>query len=184
MKALLAAGLSLLALAGRAEADDIMVTKAVPVLPGAPSGYDWSGFYAGGHLGVAWGSSNWTASTPGAPAPFASGSFSLFEPINSFSETGSFLDGMQAGYNYMLPSRFVVGAEADASFPSFQNHNGISIGGTSTLLAPAIGAESFSATSRYSRVRQLSVIKESSVLIDSATRPNSPVRRWVSRPLR
>jgi high affinity Mn2+ porin len=146
MKALLAAGLSLLALAGRAEADDIMVTKAVPVLPGAPSGYDWSGFYAGGHLGVAWGSSNWTASTPGAPAPFASGSFSLFEPINSFSETGSFLDGMQAGYNYMLPSRFVVGAEADASFPSFQNHNGISIGGTSTLLAPAIGAESFSET--------------------------------------
>ena len=146
MKALLAAGLSLLALAGRAEADDIMVTKAVPVLPGAPSGYDWSGFYAGGHLGVAWGSSNWTASTAGAPAPFASGSFSLFEPINSFSETGSFLDGMQAGYNYMLPSRFVVGAEADASFPSFQNHNGISIGGTSTLLAPAIGAESFSET--------------------------------------
>jgi high affinity Mn2+ porin len=146
MKALLAAGLSLLALAGRAEADDIMVTKAVPVLPGAPSGYDWSGFYAGGHLGVAWGTSNWTASTAGAPAPFASGSFSLFEPINSFSETGSFLDGMQAGYNYMLPNRFVVGAEADASFPSFQNHDGISIGGTSTLLAPAIGAESFSET--------------------------------------
>ena len=75
-----------------------------------------------------------------------SGSFGLFQPINSFNETGSFFDGMQAGYNYMLPNRFVVGAEADASFPSFQNLNGISIGGTSTLLAPAIGAESFSET--------------------------------------
>jgi high affinity Mn2+ porin len=146
MKALLAAGLSLLALAGRAEADDIMVTKAAPIMFGAPSGYDWSGFYAGGHLGVAWGTSNWTASTAGAPGPPVSGSFSLFEPINSFSETGSFLDGMQAGYNMMLPNRLVVGAEADASFPSFQNINGISIGGTSTLFAPVIGAESFSET--------------------------------------
>jgi high affinity Mn2+ porin len=146
MKALLAAGLSLLALAGRAEADDLMITKAAPVVSGAPAGYDWSGFYAGGHLGVAWGSSNWTASTAGAPGPPVSGSFGLFEPINSFSETGSFLDGMQAGYNTMLPNRFVVGAEADASFPSFHNVNGISIGGTSTLFAPAIGAESFSET--------------------------------------
>ena len=46
----------------------------------------------------------------------------------------------------MLPNRFVVGAEADASFPSFPNLNGISIGGTSTLFAPGIGAESFSET--------------------------------------
>jgi high affinity Mn2+ porin len=148
MKALLAAGLSLLALAGRAEADDIMVTKAVPVLPGAPSGYDWSGFYAGGHLGVAWGSSNWTASTMAAPTPGISGSFGLFQPIDSFQQTGSFFEGLQAGYNYMLPNRFVVGAEIDASAPSFPNLNGISIGGTSTLFAPGIGAESFSETMR------------------------------------
>ncbi len=125
-------------------ADDITPTKAPP--GPVASDYDWSGFYAGGHLGVAWGSSNWTASTAGAPGPPVSGSFGLFEPINSFSETGSFLDGMQAGYNTMLPNRFVVGAEADASFPSFHNVNGISIGGTSTLFAPAIGAESFSET--------------------------------------
>ena len=146
MKALLAAGLSLLALAGRAEADDIMVTKAAPIVSGAPSGYDWSGFYAGGHLGVAWGSSNWTASTMAAPTPGVSGSFGLFQPIDSFKQTGSFFEGLQAGYNYMLPSRFVVGAETDASAPSFPNLNGISIGGSSTLVAPGIGAESFSET--------------------------------------
>ena len=46
----------------------------------------------------------------------------------------------------MLPNRFVVGAETDASFASFPNLNGISIGGTSTLFAPAVGAESFSET--------------------------------------
>jgi high affinity Mn2+ porin len=144
MKGLLTVGVSLLALAGSAGAEDLstMPLKAPP----AAAGYDWTGFYAGGHLGVAWGDSNWTASPTGAPGPSVSGSFSLFEPINSFSETGSFLDGLQAGYNLMLPNRFVVGAEADVSVPSFQNINGISIGGTSALFALAIGAETFSET--------------------------------------
>jgi high affinity Mn2+ porin len=125
-------------------ADDTMPVKAPPAP--ASSGYDWSGFYAGGHLGVAWGNSDWTASATAAPAPFASGSFGLFQQIDSFKQTGSFFEGLQAGYNYMLPNRFVVGAEADASFPSFPNLNGISIGGSSTLVAPAAGAESFSET--------------------------------------
>jgi len=128
-----------------AAADDTMLTKATAI-PFTDPAYDWSGFYAGGHLGVAWGNSNWSANTTGAPAPFASGSFSVFQPINSFSETGSFLDGLQAGYNLMLPNRFVIGGEADASFPSFQNVNGVSIGGTSTLAGPTSGAESFSET--------------------------------------
>jgi hypothetical protein len=46
----------------------------------------------------------------------------------------------------MLPNRLVIGAEVDASFPSFQNLAGISIGGTSTFSAPSIGAESYSET--------------------------------------
>jgi high affinity Mn2+ porin len=106
----------------------------------------WSGFYAGGHLGVAWGNSNWTASTSAAPAPSVSGSFGLFRPLNAFDETGSFLAGLQVGFNYVFPNRFIVGAEIDASFPSFLNPGGISIGGTSTLFAPSIGAETFSET--------------------------------------
>jgi high affinity Mn2+ porin len=147
MRGLLAICASLTALIGGAAADELptpMVVKAPPAP--AAAGYDWSGFYAGGHLGVGWGSSDWTGSPIGAPGPSVSGSFSLFEPLNSFQETGSFFTGLQAGYNYMLPNRFVVGAEADASFPSFPNLNGISIGGTSTLFAPTIGAESFSET--------------------------------------
>jgi high affinity Mn2+ porin len=147
MKGLLVVCASLIALVESAHADELpapMVVKA-PAAP-AGSGYDWSGFYAGGHLGVAWGNSNWTGSAIAAPTPGVSGSFGLFQPIDTFNEAGSFFEGLQAGYNYMLPNRFVVGAETDASFPSFPNLNGISVGGASTLVEPAVGAESFSET--------------------------------------
>ena len=126
-------------------ADDIMVTKAAP----APSSnfaynYNWTGFYAGAHLGEAWGSSNWTASAPGAPA--VSGALNLYQPLNVFNDTASFFEGLQAGYNYMLPNRVVLGGEADVSFPSFPNSAGISIGGTSAFTSPTLGAVSYSET--------------------------------------
>jgi high affinity Mn2+ porin len=124
----------LVAIAGTAAASDLPV-KAPP----APATYDWTGLYAGGHMGYAWGNSNW--STTGV-----SGAFSLAEPIDVFSESGSFYEGLQAGYDYMLPNRYVLGVEGDVSFPSFPNLSGISIGGTSTLSTPAIGAESYSET--------------------------------------
>jgi high affinity Mn2+ porin len=126
-------------------ADDIMATKAPPILPSASSSAtNWNGFYAGGSFGLAWGSSNWTASSPGAPA--VTGSTNLFQSIDSFDETGSFLAGIQAGYNYMLPNRVLVGAEADASFPSFPSLTGVSVGGFSTFTSPTLGAESFAET--------------------------------------
>ncbi len=106
----------------------------------ASSTYDWTGFYAGGHLGVAWGSSNWT--TPNGP----SGSIDLFQTIDTFDEAGSFFAGLQGGYNYMLSNRLLLGAEADASFPAWPNLAGISIGGTSTFTSPTFGAESYSET--------------------------------------
>ena len=128
-----------LAAAGSAAADDIIVTKAPPP-PSVPSVYDWSGFYVGGHLGYAWGSSNWAAS------PNLSGSLNLSQPFNAFDEAGSVFAGLQAGYNYMLPNRLVVGAEVDASFPNFPNLAGISIGGTSTLTSPVFGTETYGET--------------------------------------
>ncbi|MGA8611678.1 MAG: carbohydrate porin [Xanthobacteraceae bacterium] len=113
------------------------MTKAPP--PTAPLQYDWTGFYVGGHLGYAWGNSNWTT------APGLAGSLDMFQPFDLFKGTGGFFAGLQAGYDYMLPNRFVIGAEADASFPSFQNPSGISIGGTSTFSSP-VGPESYSET--------------------------------------
>jgi high affinity Mn2+ porin len=107
----------------------------------APASYDWTGFYVGGHLGDAWGSSRWSANSPGVAA--ISGSFGLFQPFDPFAETGSFFEGVQAGYDYRLANRFVLGAAVDASFPAFPDRAGISIGGSSTFTSPVIGAESY-----------------------------------------
>jgi high affinity Mn2+ porin len=132
-------------IAGAAGAADLAPEGAT--MPYAePSAYDWTGFYLGGHVGYAWGTSNWTANTTISPVKtFATGSMTLAQPINTFNEAGSFFEGFQAGYNYRLPNNFVIGAEVDASFPSFQNIEGISIGGTSTLASP-LGPETYSET--------------------------------------
>ena len=70
----------------------------------------------------------------------------MFQGFDVFKGTGSFFAGVQAGYDYMLPNRFVIGAEADASFPSIQNPEGISIGGTSTFSSLPVGPERYSET--------------------------------------
>jgi opacity protein-like surface antigen len=46
----------------------------------------------------------------------------------------------------MLANRLLLGAEVDATFPSFQNLSGISIGGTSSFTSPTLGPVSFSET--------------------------------------
>lgn len=118
-------------------ADDIMVTKApaspsipLPSLPFAGPAYNWTGFYFGGHIGGAWGTSNW--STPGA-----SGSASVYSTINTYDEAGSFLAGIQGGYNYMFRNRIVVGAEVDATFPNFPSLTGTSTGPIFNFTTPA-----------------------------------------------
>jgi high affinity Mn2+ porin len=126
-----------------AAADDTRTTKAFSS-PFGGSTYNWNGFYAGGQLGYTWGTSNWTASSPGAPD--VSGSLSLAQRIDPFAETGSFVAGLQAGYNYMLASRIVVGGEVDATFPTFLDRNGISTGGLTNLTSPTLGAETFGET--------------------------------------
>jgi high affinity Mn2+ porin len=138
---------SVLATAERAlAADDIFVTKAPSIPYSNTAPYNWNGFYAGGHLGVAWGSSNWTA------APGITGSTDLFQTIDTFDEGGSFFAGLQGGYNYMLPNRILLGAEVDASFPAWPtlpsgvNPFGVSIGGNSIFTSPTLGAVSFAET--------------------------------------
>jgi high affinity Mn2+ porin len=106
-----------------------------------PQLYDWTGFYAGVHLGDAWGRSNWTEQPDGLP-----GSINMFQRYDAFSNTGSWFGGLQAGYDYMLPNRVVIGGVADLSAPSWQSLNGISIGGISTFNSPSLGQESLSET--------------------------------------
>ncbi len=141
MKALAVAALCLIGCAGAGKAADLSdaLPKKAP-RAAAASPYDWSGFYLGGHLGYAWGSSHWTGAG-------TSGTLDLSQGFNSFDETGSFFAGVQAGYDVMLPNRFVLGAAADASFPAWRNLAGLSIGGASTFSAPATGgSETYSET--------------------------------------
>ena len=146
MRRLAAVGTCVLTLAAAqdARADGLTAPKAGAISYYLGPAYNWNGFYAGGQLGYAWGTSNWTASSPGAPN--VSGSLNLAQPIDIFAESGSFFAGLQAGYNYLLLNRIVVGGEVDATFPTFPNGAGISTGGTSNLTSPTLGAETFSET--------------------------------------
>ena len=110
----------------------------------APVPYDWSGLYLGAHMGYAWGGSNFTGSTPDGDV-FARGSLDFAQPINTFSEAGSFFGGAQIGYNYTVGNGFVIGAEADMSTPSFPSVTGLTVGGITTTDSPA-GPQTYSET--------------------------------------
>ena len=73
--------------------------------------YDWTGLYFGAHAGFGRGHSNAVLSDP-----------SIATTSNSF---GGPIGGLQIGYNVQLPSRIVLGFEADASFPNYIVGNSI-----------------------------------------------------------
>jgi len=138
VKELLVGSVALIALtvAERASAADPAVVLPVKAPPaGATDG--WSGFYAGAHFGYGGGTSDWSAG--GAAASPLSGSFNLFKGYDPFKGTGSYFAGLQGGYNYMLPSRVVLGIEADVSFPN-------TLSGFAVIATPAIGQASYAET--------------------------------------
>jgi high affinity Mn2+ porin len=119
-----------------------MPVKAhLPVKASVPELYDWTGFYAGAHLGYAWGRSDWTEQPDGL-----SGSLNMFQRYDAFANTGSWFGGLQVGYDYMLSNRVVVGVVTDLSAPSWRSLNNVSIGGISTFVSPILGQESHSET--------------------------------------
>jgi high affinity Mn2+ porin len=89
----------MVALVGSAAAEDV-------------SRFDWSGFYVGGHVAYGRGGTSNTLFDP--------------EPIQSGRSFGSLYGGLQTGYNYVLPSRLLLGAEADISVPNFLENGLIS----------------------------------------------------------
>ena len=121
------------------------VAADLPVkAPPALADYDWTGFYVGGHIGLATGNSGWTLTPTGGGAP-VSGSFGLYQSPNAFKESGSWFEGVQGGYNYMLRNRVVLGIEADGTFPTFPDPvTGLTTGGISSFTSSGFGAGSFS----------------------------------------
>ena len=71
--------------------------------------------------------------------PTLNGSIELFNSYDAFKGTGSYFAGLQAGYNRMLPSRFLVGIEADFSSPN-------TVAGSQTVASLLSGQASYSDT--------------------------------------
>jgi high affinity Mn2+ porin len=115
---------TLIVLAGGAHAADLsaaLPTKASP--PAAPSAYDWTGFYLGGHAGYALGGSNWSSIQTSGAAPATNGAFDFSNSYNLFTGSGSYFLGFQAGYDYMTAAHWLFGIQTDISFPSFVGGN-------------------------------------------------------------
>jgi high affinity Mn2+ porin len=105
MKRVLAGlALGVLSLDGAAAADIPLKAPRIPV-------YDWSGLYFGAHAGFGRGHSNAVLSDPSAATT-----------SNFF---GGPIGGLQAGYNVQLPSRIMLGFEADVSFPNYIDGNSV-----------------------------------------------------------
>jgi high affinity Mn2+ porin len=111
------AGLSLLALDGRAIAADIPVRMPVKA-PYIQPLFDWTGFYIGAHAGFGRGSSSAVLSDP-----------AIATTRNIFD---GMIGGVQAGYNVQTSSGLVLGVEADITFPNYLTSNSI----VSTLTTP------------------------------------------------
>jgi len=99
-------GLGALALSNSAvSADMSLETRAAQAV------FDWTGIYVGAHAGLSRGSSNAVLSDP---APGADGN--VFDGL---------IAGVQAGYNYRLPSGLLFGVEADISLPNYLTSNSV-----------------------------------------------------------
>jgi high affinity Mn2+ porin len=131
----------LVALGESATAADLPVKAPPPAT--AVTSDDWSGVYVGGHIGYAAGSSHWSATSTGAAAPPLSGSLDLFNGFDAFKADGSYFEGFQAGYNYMMPSRWLLGIEADVSFAN-------TIANTAMFSSPATGTASYAEQVEFS----------------------------------
>jgi opacity protein-like surface antigen len=104
---------------GYADAADLSAAPAYKASPAvmAPL-YDWTGFYIGGHISESWSHTNSTTTNTVSGAVVDSGS----------ENRSDFHGGGQVGYDYMMPSRFVIGILADVSSgnsnsSTFSNHS-------------------------------------------------------------
>ena len=95
---------------GAALASDLPINMPVKA-PVLERPFDWAGAYIGAHTGYGGGKSNAT----------------VFDPAASSARNnyGGVIGGVHAGYNFVLPSRLLLGVEADLAFPSYLDTNSI-----------------------------------------------------------
>lgn len=133
-------GLSLLAFDGAAVAADLPASLPVKApVPYVSPAYDWNGWYVGAHVGVIRGSSNWSAIPAGAGGAGLSESFDLPFNLDFMAGTGSYVAGIQGGYNHVFPSRLMLGFETDISLPNSDVLVPYSVRGSQTVTSPLSG---------------------------------------------
>jgi high affinity Mn2+ porin len=134
--------LGLFALDGRAIAADLPPSLPVKApVPYVSTAYDWNGWYVGANFGLIKGASNWSATPPGAPG--LNGSFDLPFNFDFMAGTGSYALGLQGGYNYVFPSRLMLGFEADVSSPNSDVLVPYAVRGSQTVTSPLTGQVSY-----------------------------------------
>src|SRR5664280_3829641 len=137
-------GLSLLAFDFTAFAADLPADLPVKApVPYVSTAYDWNGWYVGAHAGVIRGSLNGSTTQPVANAPGLNGSFNLPFNFDFMAGTGSYVAGLQGGYNYVFPSRFRLGVETDVTFPNSDVLIPYSVRGSQTVTSPSIGQATY-----------------------------------------
>jgi outer membrane immunogenic protein len=106
MKKSLFAGVSLIAFAGTAVAADL--PRRIPAHEVIPVGFSWTGFYVGGHTGVAVGKT-----TTSNVAPY--GGFDAGVPLSYELNPVNVFGGGQIGYNWQY-GVYVFGVEGDVGY--------------------------------------------------------------------
>jgi len=106
--------------------------RSVPAEPLRAVPYDWTGFYLGGHVDTSW------AKTVGNTVGTVSGTVS--PPIDGAHS--AWHGGIQVGYDYMAPSRLVLGIVADISSGHSMITSGQSPGPTAQAPTNVSGAVS------------------------------------------
>ena len=112
-------------------------------VPYVSTAYDWNSWYVGAHFGVIRGSSNWSATQPGSSASGFNGSFNLPFNFDFMAGTGSYVAGLQGGYNHVFPSHWMLGFEADVTAPNSDVQVPYSVRGSQTVTSPLVGGVTY-----------------------------------------
>jgi outer membrane immunogenic protein len=99
-------------------------TKAAPMVA---TGYNWNGFYVGGHGGYGWGATSTTA---------LSGAGTTFSHTNPEGGFG----GGQIGYNYVFAPNWLIGIEGDGSAGDISSSRVTVVGATTSTTSSKIDA--------------------------------------------
>jgi outer membrane immunogenic protein len=100
------AAVAVIGFASVASAADMPVKAPAYKAPAAVPVPTWTGFYVGGHVGGAFGTSDWNDYTNGV--------------TDANVKPSGFIGGGQIGYNYQI-NRLVLGIEADGSWSSLSD---------------------------------------------------------------